>query len=142
MAKFLLVVLVTFAVAVPAFSGTHKESFNAPCGDVWTAVKDTLAVPENYSIVAADDAHMTAVYKVKHSVHVTITGALRQRDNSLTLSPKETGCEMQLKSNYSGFEHNDAGDFRKRVDESLAKPKGPAVAPVAAPAAKPEEPAK
>jgi hypothetical protein len=39
---------------------------------------------------------------------------------------------MQVVSNYSGFEHDDKGDFRKRVDESLAKLK----------AAKPAEPAK
>jgi hypothetical protein len=28
---------------------------------------------------------------------------------------------MEVKSNYSGFEHNDAGDFIKRVNESLAE---------------------
>jgi hypothetical protein len=39
---------------------------------------------------------------------------------------------MDVVSNYSGWEHNDQGDFKKRVDESLAKPK----------AAKPPEPAK
>lgn len=31
---------------------------------------------------------------------------------------------MQVQSNYNGFEHNDAGDFTKRVNESLAKKKG------------------
>ena len=30
---------------------------------------------------------------------------------------------MEVESNYSGFEHNDAGDFTKRVNESLAKRK-------------------
>jgi hypothetical protein len=39
---------------------------------------------------------------------------------------------MQVKSNYSGFEHDDSGDFRKRVEESFAKLKG----------SKPAEPAK
>jgi hypothetical protein len=28
---------------------------------------------------------------------------------------------MRVDSNYSGFEHNDSGDFKKRVDESLVK---------------------
>jgi hypothetical protein len=28
---------------------------------------------------------------------------------------------MQNVSNYSGVEHDDRGDFKKRVDESLAK---------------------
>jgi hypothetical protein len=35
--------------------------------------------------------------------------------------PKDAGCEMDIVSNYSGFEHNDQGDFKTRVDESLAK---------------------
>jgi hypothetical protein len=30
---------------------------------------------------------------------------------------------MEVESNYSGFEHNDAGDFTRRVNESLAKGK-------------------
>jgi hypothetical protein len=30
---------------------------------------------------------------------------------------------MQVVSNYSGWEHDDQGDFKKRVDEFLAKPK-------------------
>jgi hypothetical protein len=34
-----------------------------------------------------------------------------------------TGCEMQVESNYSGVEHNDREDFKKRVDEALVKPK-------------------
>ena len=45
---------------------------------------------------------------------------------------------MQIVSNYSGFEHNDREDFKKRVDESLAKLKG---AKASAPA-KPEEATK
>jgi hypothetical protein len=39
---------------------------------------------------------------------------------------------MQVVSNYSGFEHNDREDFKKRVDDSLAELK----------AAQPSEPAK
>ena len=54
------------------------------------------------------------------------------RTNRVTLVPKGAVCEMQVVSNFSGWEHNDQGDFRKRVDESLAKLK----------TAKPSEPAK
>jgi hypothetical protein len=75
---------------------------------------------------------MTASYNVKHAAHVTVTGAVLQRTNHVTLVSKGTGCEMQVVSNYSGFEHDDAGDFKKRVAESLAKAKE----------AKPSEPAK
>jgi hypothetical protein len=43
------------------------------------------------------------------------------RKNHLTLISKRTTCEMDVVSNYSGWEHNDQGDFKQRVDESLAK---------------------
>jgi hypothetical protein len=38
---------------------------------------------------------------------------------------------MQVQTAYSGFVHNDEGDFKKRVDESLAKqqPSQPAPPP-------------
>jgi hypothetical protein len=42
---------------------------------------------------------------------------------------------MQVGSNYSGWEHNDKGDFKTRVDESLAKLE-------AAPLAEPAKPAE
>ena len=88
---------------------------------MWGGVKDTLSNPENYIVAESDDTQMTASYQVKHSAHVTITGALLQRKNRVTLVPKGAVCEMQVVSNYSGFEHNDRDDFKKRVDESLAK---------------------
>jgi hypothetical protein len=92
----------------------------------------TLGNSQNYEVVENDDANMTAKYKVKHAAHVTITGAVLQRKNKVTLVPKGPACEMQIVSNYSGFEHNDREDFKKRVDDSLAKLK----------AAKTSEPAK
>jgi hypothetical protein len=109
-----------------------------PCSDLWNAVKDTLSYPDNYNVVKSDDAKMTASYKVKPAVHVTITGALLQRTNRVTLIPKATSCEMQAVSNYSGFEHNDQADFKNRVEESLAKP---SAANPSEPN-KPEDPAK
>ena len=112
------------ALALPMFGETYKDSYPIPCTDVWSAVKDTLSNPENYSVKGSDDAKMTASYKVKHSIHVTITETILQRANKVTLVPNATGCEMQVVSNYSGIEHDDKDDFKKRVDESLAKEKG------------------
>ena len=43
---------------------------------------------------------------------------------------------MQVVSNYSGVEHNDREDFKKRVDEALVKPKDAKPAEPATPAAK------
>jgi hypothetical protein len=124
MMKVALVVFGLSAFTVTAFSGTHKQAYPSACREVWTAVKDTLGNPENYTIKIADESRMTASYSVKHSAHVTITGALRQRPNTVILSSTATGCQMEVQSNYSGFEHNDAGDFIKRVNESLGKLKG------------------
>ncbi|HXX19189.1 MAG TPA: hypothetical protein VEJ46_07280 [Candidatus Acidoferrum sp.] len=130
--KFAVAVLISLALAFPAFGWTYKSAYQIPCSEVWPAVKDTLSNADNYSVVASDDAKLTASYNVKHSAHVNISGAILQRTNKVTLVSKGSGCEMQVVSNYSGWEHNDQGDFKKRVDESLAKLK----------AAKPTEPAK
>ena len=133
MVRFALVAFIISAFALLAFSGTHKETYPNACSEVWAAVKDTLANPENYTVKISDEAHMAASYSVKHAAHVTITGALRQRPNTVSLSSSGTGCQMQVQSNYSGFEHNDAGDFVKRVNESLAKMKGSAASEPAKP---------
>jgi hypothetical protein len=121
MMRSVVVALMWLAVALPAFGKTYKSTYPDPCSEVWGAVKDTLGNAENYSVTESDDAKMTASYNVKHAAHVTITGAALQRTNHVTLVSKGTVCEMQVVSNYSGFEHDDKGDFKKRVDDSLAK---------------------
>jgi len=130
--RLVVVTLISLALVLPTFGKTYKSTYPVPCSEVWGAVKDTLSNPENYSVVESDDTQMTASYNVKHSAHVNITGAVLQRTNHVTLVSKGTVCEMQVVSNYSGWEHNDKGDFRNRVDESLAKLK----------AATPPQPAK
>src|SRR5271157_6503168 len=132
MMKFVIVALMSLAPALPAFGKTYKSTYPVPCSELWGAVKDTLSNPENYSVVSSDDTKMTAAHDVKHAAHVNVSGAILQRTNHVTLVSKGAGCEMQVGSNYSGWEHNDRGDFKTRVDESLAKLQ----------AAKPAEPAK
>jgi hypothetical protein len=134
MLRLAAVVFIVLMLTLPAFSGTHKDTYPCACSEVWAAVKDTLGNKENYTVKISDEAHLTASYSVKHSAHFTLTGALRQRPNTVSLSPKDGGCEMKVESNYSGFEHNDAGDFTKRVNESLAKLKGSASSEPAKPA--------
>ncbi len=136
--RVVVVALLSLALALPAFGKTYKSTYPVACSEVWSAVKDTLSNPENYSVEESDDTQMKATYDVNHSAHVNISGTLLQRKNHVTLVPKGSGCEMQVVSNYSGWEHNDQGDFKKRVDESLVKlntatPSQPA---------KPEPPAK
>ena len=130
--RLVAVAFLSLALALPSLGKTYKSTYPMPCSEVWNAVKDTLSNPENYNVVESHDAEMTASYQVKHSVHVNITGALLQRTNHVTLVSNGAACEMRVVSNFSGWEHNDQGDFRKRVDESLAKLK----------TAKPSEPAK
>ncbi len=132
MTRSLVLALISLALALPAFGKTYKSTYPVPCGEVWPAVKDTLSNPENYDVTESDDAQMKASYDVKHAAHVNISGTLLQRKNHVALVSKGATCEMQVVSNYSGWEHNDQGDFKKRVDDSLAKLK----------AAKPAEPAK
>lgn len=132
MMKFVVAALMLLTLAVPAFGKTYKSTYPDPCSELWPAVKDTLSDAEHYAVKTSDDAQMHAEYDAKHAAHVTISGAILQRTNKVTLVPKGTGCEMQVVSNWSGVEHNDREDFKTRVDESLAKLK----------AAKPAEPAK
>jgi len=115
--------LLALVLAVPMFGETHKNTYPVPCGDLWGAVKSTLSNRQYYDLKKNDDAKMTASYKVKHSIHISITEAFTQGTAKVALVPNDTGCEMQAASNYSGIEHDDQGDFKKRVDEFLAKQK-------------------
>jgi len=130
-----IVALLSLALALPAFGKTSKNIYPASCSELWGAVKDVLGNAENYNVEESDDTLMAATYKVKHAAHVTVSGALLQRANHVSLVSKGAECEMQVKSNYSGFEHDDSGDFRKRVEESFAKLKAPRPAEPAQPVA-------
>ena len=135
--KFAVVALLSLAVAGPAFGAgnkTYKTTYPVPCSEVWSAVKVALANPDNYKDVQSDEDKMTADYNVKHSIHWSVSGAINQGKNSVSLLPAGATCEMSVVSMYSGLSHNDQGDFKKRVDEALAKPK-------AAPPSQPAKPA-
>jgi len=128
--KFVPVAVLALALAAPGFGKTYKTTYPVSCSDLWPAVKDALANPDNhYEVVASDDTQMHADYNVHHEAHVTISGAILQRMNKVTLVPQGTGCEMQVVSNWSGVEHSDRSDFKRRVDESLARLKAPPAQP-------------
>jgi len=125
MTKSVVVALMSLILAVPAVGKTHKDTFDVPCSELWSAVKDTLRNSGKYGIIAIDNTEMTASYN--------IGGALGgKRVNSVVLNSQGAGCEMQTQTAYSGLGTNDAGDFKKRVEDSLAKLKG----------SKPSEPAQ
>ena len=131
--KRIVLLILVFSFALPGFASTHKDNFNVPCNELWRAVKDTLRNSGKYGIIAIDDAELTASYNIGGN----LTG---KRINSAVLNSKDNGasCELQVQTAYSGLVNNDAGDLKKRVEESLAKLKGqPLPAPAAAQSAAP-----
>jgi len=128
MRRFAVVTLLLSFVAVPSFGKTHKEMYQVPCTALWPAVKDVLRNSGKYGIIGIDNTEMTASFNIGG----TLGG---KRINSVVLNTKGDGCEMQIQTAASGLIHNDEGDFKKRVDESLAKLQ----AAQPAPAKKPED---
>jgi hypothetical protein len=130
MKKMVLVILL-MTLAAPGFASTHKESYNVPCSTLWAALKDTLRNSGKYGIITIDNAEMMASYNIGGNL-------TRKRINSAVLNSKDNGngCEMQVQTAYTGLANNDAGDFKKRVEASLAK-LGGAAAPE--PTAPPEQ---
>ncbi len=114
MKRFIAVIVFLSLVAVPSFCKTHKDTYQVSCNVLWSAVKDTLRNSGKYGIISITDSEMTASYNIGG----TLTG---KRVNSVLLNEKSEGCEMQIQTAYSGIGNNDAGDFKKRVDDSLAK---------------------
>jgi hypothetical protein len=124
--KRLLVIALVVLVAAPSFAKTHKDMYSVSCATLWPAVKDTLRNSGKYGIIGIENTEMTASF----GIGGTLTG---KRINSVVLNSKgDSSCEMQVQTAFSGLVNNDAGDFKKRVDESLAKlPAQPAAAPPA-----------
>ena len=114
MKPFAMVVL-SVVLAAPSFAKTHRDIYPIPCSSLWPAVKDTLRNSGKYGIMSIDNGEMTASF--------SIGGTLSQkRTNTVVLNTKgDTSCEMQVQSAFSGLGNDDAGDFKRRVDSSLAK---------------------
>lgn len=112
--KRLITAALLLSLAIPAFCSTHKDTFSVSCSVLWPALKDTLRNSGKYGIIGIDNTEMTASYN--------IGGFLAgKRINSVILNPKGDSCEMQTQTAFSGLAHNDAGDFRERVQKSLEK---------------------
>jgi hypothetical protein len=123
--KQLIAALVVLVIAAPVFAKTHNETYSVSCATLWPAVKDTLRNSGKYGILAIDKDEMTASFVIGGT-------AGGKRINSVVLNAKgDNACEMQVQTAYSGLIHNDEGDFKTRVDQSLAKLKDspPAAAP-------------
>ena len=133
MRRFAVVTLMLLIGTGPSFAKTHKDMYSVSCSVLWPAVKDALRNSGKYGILGIDNTEMTASFVIGG----TLSG---KRINSVVLNAKGDTCEMQVQTAYSGLIHNDEGDFKKRVDESLAKAQKPSQEP--APPAKAESPNK
>jgi len=118
--RFLALTLL-LSSAVAALGASHETNYSNSCSELWPAVKAVISNPENYKMVSSDDPNWTAFYDVKHKVHLSISGAVAQKTNQVTLVTQGTGCQMQVNSSFSGLTHDDQGDFVKRVNDALAK---------------------
>ena len=124
MRRLLMAVLI-LSFVTPAVAKTHKDDYTVPCTTLWKAVRDVVRNSGKYGIISISNEEMTASYNIGGN----LTG---KRTNTVLLNPAGNGCEMQIQTAYSGLINNDASDFKKRVDESLAK-----IASSPAPDAKP-----
>jgi hypothetical protein len=111
----LLVLIAILGVLPIANAKTHKDNYSVSCDVLWPAVKDAVRNSGKYGILGIDNNEMSISYVIGG----TLGG---KRINSVVLNRNgEKACEMQTQTAYSGLIHNDAGDFRQRVDASLAK---------------------
>ncbi len=110
------VAVVLLVVSGSGFAKVHRDMYPVGCNALWPAVKDTLRNSGKYGIMGMDSTEMTATYTMG-------IGAVGQkRVNSVVLNTKgDNSCEMVVQSGYSGLTNDDAGDFKKRVDKSLAQ---------------------
>ena len=98
-----------------AFAKTHRDTFPVSCDVLWPAVKDVATKSGKYTVMSINEPEMTVSYLFGNAF-------LSKRVNSIVLNRRgDNACEMQTQTSFSGLAHNDAGDFKKRVEHSLAK---------------------
>jgi hypothetical protein len=98
-----------------AYANTHRDAFPVSCDVLWPAVKDVVTKSGKYTVMSINEPEMTVSYLFGNAF-------LSKRVNSVVLNRQgDDACEMQTQTSFSGLAHNDAGDFKKRVEHSLAK---------------------
>jgi len=113
--RILLGVQLFLVLAPFAAAKTHKDVYQMSCDALWKGVRDAVRNSGKYGIIGIDANEMTASFNIGGN----LTG---KRINSVVLNKlSPTTCEMQTQTAYSGLINNDYGDFKKRVDDSLAK---------------------
>jgi PEGA domain-containing protein len=109
----LAVMLVVAGLSPVAFAKTHRDTYPVSCDVLWPAVKDVVRNSGKYGIIGIDSTEMSISYNIGG-------GLGGKRINSVVLNRKgDKECEMQTQTAYSGMIHNDAGDFKDRVEKAL-----------------------
>jgi hypothetical protein len=111
MTRFASVTLLLLIIAGPLFATPRKDIYAMPCSALWPAVKGTVRNSGEYAVVFIDDDEMIA------SFAIGVGQGFRM--GSAVLNPKGDTCEMQVQIHQQAFV-DDAGSFKKRVDETLA----------------------
>lgn len=106
--------LVFFLLTSTTFAKTHEDYFQAPCENVWTALRQVLMHSGKYGVLFMSNEDMTASYNIGG-------GLGGKRTNSVQLKPRGVGCTLSVQTAFTGLAHNDAGDFLARVKKALAE---------------------
>ena len=112
MRRFAPIALMLLIFGGPLFAGTNKVVFQMPCSALWPAVRDTVRNSGNYAVVFLDNTEMVASFAIGYGPSLRIDSAV--------LNVKGDACDIQVQPLYEGTFNDDAGDFKKRVDKTLA----------------------
>jgi hypothetical protein len=127
MRRVTMMAMTLLIFAGPSFASMQKDRYSVPCSVLWPAVKDAVRNSGYYAVIVIDNTEMIASF--------AMGGGNTFRIDSAVLNAKGDSCEMQVQPLYEGPFSNDAGDFKKRVDKSLARLQSVATT-------KPESPSK
>jgi hypothetical protein len=112
MPKTLIVVFFALVFSTPTFAKSH-DVFPMSCDDLWTAVKDTLGNPNDYNVIAVDEAAQKASF--------VVVGETTPYRDMVALAAKGGECSMKLTVLQVGPDNSDERGFRKRLAKSLAR---------------------
>ena len=84
--------------------------FSLPCVQVWEGAKD--AVQSNYDVLTLNDQTRSGSFT---------TGSFWTGVRALTFALRGTSdsCTVSVTGHFSGFLHNDKGDFFRRIQDAL-----------------------
>jgi hypothetical protein len=110
--KQLLSLAVMLLIATIAFAGPKPatKEFSLSCAQVWWGAK--AAVQNNYDVLSLNDQTRSGSFT---------TGSFWTGVRVLTfaLSGTADACTVAVTGRFSGFLHNDKGDFFRRIQDAL-----------------------